>query len=642
MAISWGAYEGNIRVGIEVDWEAISHSETAATATVRIYTDTSASFSDTQTLTFGGSISGSVTFSNNQSSGGGAVLRATKTYTYDYPASSYGSSPGSRTFSANLSGAYNGATPSKSVSSSIPARPYGVPLAPTNVNVSRVSPSSSRITWTNRDTTGEPWNTVRIQYDGAANDVWNGDIGTTGGTGTSFTASVGANSIYKWRVRAENSVGDSAWVETGIYYGDPNPPGTPTRSNGTGSQQVVTWADGANAAMPYTTEVWVSRDGGTIWTLLSTVAKGTTSYTDTAAVASQQTGYRLRHKVTSGEQGTVYSVYTADSSFTAGVTYPPSAPIGLDPTDSNLISPKTPTDLSWVHQTNDQSGQQAYQIQWRYAGGAWPATPQFSGTTAQKHTVAANGFNDNQTVEWQVRTKGADPAYSPWSATATFKTVGDPNTLREQKRVLRMDMATGDYETSKVGVLPPIGSMMLWPAESPPQGWLIAEGGTFDGNAYPGLLGVLGSTTLPYKAPEWIPDAAPVTSGLVTAISGWVLNSHTFQMLSGNIVQFGLGIAKNGTALSLGNPDHTNQNVLNWTAAAEKYKPSRTQMFPTNDGFRHIGVTNSIPFVATSGINDNSYANSNFDANETASIDGSYPVPPPAAAPRFRWIIKAE
>jgi predicted outer membrane repeat protein len=77
MAIEWGGWENHIRVGIDVSWEAISHGETAATATVKIYTDVDQTWSDTQTLNFGGSISGSTTFSNNQTSGSGAALRAT-------------------------------------------------------------------------------------------------------------------------------------------------------------------------------------------------------------------------------------------------------------------------------------------------------------------------------------------------------------------------------------------------------------------------------------------------------------------------------------------------------------------------------------------------------------------------------------
>lgn len=647
MAIEWGAWENHIRVGIDVSWEAITHGEAAATATIKIYTDVDQTWSDTQTLNFGGSISGSTTFSNNQTSGSGAVLRDTKSYTYNYGASEYGSSPGSRTFSATLSGAYNGATPSKSVTSSIPKRPYDTPAAPTGVGVSRISDTSTKISWTNKDTAGEPWDLVRVQYDVAANDVWNGDIGTPSGGSTSFTwnGSV-ADNAYKFRVRAENSVGDSAYVETGVIYTTPNPPTSPTRSGTT--TQSLSWANGGDSYIDYRTEVWRSLNGGA-WTLLSTTtAKATTTATDTVS-ASDKVKYKFRHKTNGGAQGTLYSAFSAETSETVGVTSPPSAPTGLDPDNGVVVNPTLPKTLAWTHNPTDGSTQTAYQIQWRVVGaGSWTTRAKVSSST-QSESIAASTFTDNSNIEWQVKTWGAattggdGTGGSAWSASATFATSGDPNAYRENRRLVRLNLDTGGLETHPAGVLPPIGSMMRWGGEAAPAGWHLCDGATFDSALLPGLFTILGTNKYPYMPDEWIPDAAAYTTNPTTMASGWVFTSCSFQMMAGNLCAVTFNFTKNGTAVTLGNPDHTNQTVATWKtdAAGVKYSPARNMMLPTNDGFRHIALTTG-GVVVTSGLNDNSYTNSNFDANEAAGIDGIYAVSPPTAAPRLRWIIKTD
>lgn len=553
MAISWGAWEGaspnRIRVGIDVSWEAISHSETAATATIKIYTDVEGNWSDTQTLSFGGSIGGSITFSNNQDNN--SVLRETKSYTYNYGSGSYGSSPGDRTFTASLSGAFNGATPSKSVTSNIPARPYGTPAAPTNVDVSRVSSTSAKVTWTNKDTAGEPWSTVRIQVDGAANDVWNGDAGTTGGSGTSFTDSgLSANALYKWRVRAENSVGDSSWVETGVYYTDPSAPTIGANNPGTGSQRVISWTDGANSSMSYVTEVWVSRDDGATWSLLNgSVPKGTTSYTDTAASAAQKTGYKVRHKTTAGQQGTVYSAFSANSTFTVGVTSAPNAPTNLSPANNNITIPTQTKTFTWQHNSTDTTPQSAYQIQYRVVGaGSWTTLSKVS-SSVSSYTAAANFFADNTSFEWQVRTwgtlatGGADgTGASAWSASATFKTVGDPNNARRMKRLMRLDLESGQVETAPEGSLTPIGSVVMYGGGAAPAGWLLCHGQSLLRADYPDLFGVIGTAygsvdathfTLPdmrLKFPRGGSTETSKTVGGSTTITAGNLPPHAHDM----------------------------------------------------------------------------------------------------------------
>jgi microcystin-dependent protein len=46
-------------------------------------------------------------------------------------------------------------------------------------------------------------------------------------------------------------------------------------------------------------------------------------------------------------------------------------------------------------------------------------------------------------------------------------------------------------------VVAPIGSILMWPNGTAPEGWLICDGSTYSSDTYPGLYVVLGSTTLP-------------------------------------------------------------------------------------------------------------------------------------------------
>lgn len=420
MAISWGAWEysgGNgMRVGLDVSWEAITTGEAAATCTTKVYTENQYSYSDGQRLNYGGSIGGSTSFTNND--GGAATLRATKTYTYNYGASEYGSSPGNRTFTATLAGAYNGVTPSKSVTSAIPARPYAAPNAPTNAAASRISDTTTRITWTWNATAQKPI-TNHWLYESTNGGSFGAVSTSISGSATSYDHGTAANTKYRFRVYADNSVGTSAYDETGDIYTTPAvPASTPTNTAGTGAQRVVTWTN-KSGYTEYSTEVWVSRDNGATWSLLTTVATGVTTYTDTAASAAQATGYKVRHQTTAGTQGTLYSAYTANSTFTPGVTSPPNAPTGLTP-NGDYLDPTVAQDLSWTHNPTDGSAQTKFTLRHRVQGSpTWTTITEVT-SSVSSWSLPANTYTTGQVVEWQVTTKGADATGSAWSSSAVF------------------------------------------------------------------------------------------------------------------------------------------------------------------------------------------------------------------------------
>ena len=67
--------------------------------------------------------------------------------------------------------------------------------------------------------------------------------------------------------------------------------------------------------------------------------------------------------------------------------------------------------------------------------------------------------------------------------------------------------------THTLDLICPIGTILMWPKSTPPKGWLICNGGTFNQTTYPKLYTVLGnSTTLPN-----FQGRVPVGVGSVTA-----------------------------------------------------------------------------------------------------------------------------
>ncbi len=75
----------------------------------------------------------------------------------------------------------------------------------------------------------------------------------------------------------------------------------------------------------------------------------------------------------------------------------------------------------------------------------------------------------------------------------------------------------------------PIGSVLMWLINTPPDGWLLVNGSTFDGTTYPDLAAYLGGTTLPdmrFRFPLGAyPDAPFLTNPLV--LGGTNSHSHT-------------------------------------------------------------------------------------------------------------------
>jgi titin len=206
----WGAYNpavsgsnNSVRLGLYVTWGTVTHTSTTVVATIGVYQQVRYNFSgDTQVITYSGDASGSTSFTNNLSSGQIAYF-GNLTDNYVYTAGSYYSSPGTKTYTATLSGAYNGAVPTVTVTSAIPARPSIATGAPTGLSATASTTAAGTINllWTAPADNGG---------NGPSYRVFRGGVEITTTTATSYSnTGLSNDTSYTYAVEAYNNVGTS-------------------------------------------------------------------------------------------------------------------------------------------------------------------------------------------------------------------------------------------------------------------------------------------------------------------------------------------------------------------------------------------------------------------------------------------------
>jgi len=272
-----------------------------------------------------------------------------------------------------------------------------LPRVPTGLSVVRVSDTQHKLSWT-RVSSSTAVVVQRRTNDGA----WV-EVGRPGGNAASFTdtTTVG-NRKYEWRVAAILSGKQSGWSGTsGAVYTSPAAPSSVSAVR-SGLDIVVS----ASGLPPYATGYDVEDDG-------TLVATGTSlPWTHAAPEPSAAHKYRIR-----STRGSLAGAWSGWSN-TVQLVSPPNPPAGLSPNGQSVAS-DAGVHLSWTHNPVDASPQSAFEVQYRPVGGAWVTV-----------SGGASSFVDIAAVvgdfEWQVRTKGADPSFGGWSASATFTVIDRP------------------------------------------------------------------------------------------------------------------------------------------------------------------------------------------------------------------------
>ncbi len=425
MAMTWGSWEysgGNgMRLGVD-----ITVTTSGGTATVkRIWkVEDQSSYSDSQTLNLSGDEpDGATNFTNSMGQSGGVMTIKTNTTNY----SQVVGSSSTKSYSGNISGAYNGVTPSVTGKATIPAKAYDAPDAPTNVAAERVSDTKHTITWKRNATTNGPYTSQKVQRYDYSTSTWTTIASGVSGSATSYSdTTTTKNKKYTWRVQAVNSTDTSTSSNAAALYTTPDPPTSVKAVKDASNNVKVSWT-AKGGFSEFQTEVWDSPGGGAL-VLLGTVSGTTLTYTHTTPSATSHQ-YSVRHKTTSGAQPTLYSSYA--QSPLVQVAAPPLAPTDLHPAGE----PMDATDdiiMTWQHNPVDASPQVKIQVQHRTGAGAWTMTPILVGNVPM-WTLPANTYLNGLAVEWQVRTWGTfttggsdGTGASPWSASATFNTSTPP------------------------------------------------------------------------------------------------------------------------------------------------------------------------------------------------------------------------
>lgn len=268
--------------------------------------------------------------------------------------------------------------------------------AHTGLTIARVSDAQHTLSWT-RNSSYSSAIVQRRTDDGA----WEQVAAPAGNAYTFTDTTTVANRKYEYRVAGKAGNAQSVWSNTATAYTTPAAPAGVAAAR-SGSDIVV-----SAAGLPSYATSYDVRDGATV--VGTSVSLPWTHVAPSAAVPHT---YTVRAK-----NGSLTSAYSAASN-TVQLISPPNAPASLSPNGAVRAGDEDVT-FAWAHNPVDSSPQSAYEFRYRVPAGAWTT---LTGTTAQQRTItlAVSAY------EWQVRTKGAHPDFSPWSATATLTVIDRP------------------------------------------------------------------------------------------------------------------------------------------------------------------------------------------------------------------------
>lgn len=283
------------------------------------------------------------------------------------------------------------------------ATAYTTPTAPSSLTATRNSDTKATLSWTNNSSSYTK-TYIERQTDGGS---WSSLANVAKGTTSYADTTTSADHAYKYRVRAYNGGRYSSYATSSAVTMSPSRPTSMTTSAIQGSTNVAVTL--VNASKVATSIEWQTSADGSTWSASTTVSGSpVTSFTVTGLSG---TGYiRVRNK-----NGTGTSPWLTSDAVTT--ICPPNPPTLLTPSGNVYDMADGDIAFSWRHNALDGSSQTAYELAYSVNGGA---DTTLSGTTSQERTLSLTGLSVGDSISWKVRTKGADPSYSDWSATKTF------------------------------------------------------------------------------------------------------------------------------------------------------------------------------------------------------------------------------
>lgn len=234
MAINWGSEENHLRAGVETEVIGL----TSTSVTVRFYFWVGAvpsgwTWNDGQTAHISGSVSGTI----NYQKGGGDQRIGSRTVTRSRSFS------GGPTLEARIriSGAYNGATPSKTETYTVPARSVSPPNPPWGPGI-EVNPGVgiAGINWgLSTNNNGDNVGTWRTQV-GSSRSYGTTYLDEQGSDRSAFVSGLNRATEYFVRVKGRNSAGWGDWSADKPFTTQPDHPGVVPRNGSDVSSTTAT------------------------------------------------------------------------------------------------------------------------------------------------------------------------------------------------------------------------------------------------------------------------------------------------------------------------------------------------------------------------------------------------------------------
>lgn len=436
----WHMVGGNgMRVGVDVAVSAVTQSSSTVTFTYDVYTDNAWQYDDFQWLTFGGNSSGTVNYNNTQAQG--AIRRATRQYTYTYPAGSFNTSPGSTSFYVAVGGAYNGSAPGITVTTPIPPRPGGAVAPPTGVALTRDTDQAWTLTWEPQPTGLAPYVSqgvyMQTLVQGSSGGwAWQPGpttnhyslLATVGPEVSSYSQSnAGPNLAYRAGVIANGRFSASPLAASNYMLTTPAAPsGLAVERGAGGSTATLYWEGQHPPGVGVVYQIEYRLDGGPWTSEVADLAEQAVSWQ--AVLPGQGTvEYRIRAHHPGQPISSVWRYFAPVAN-----AFPPLAPVALAP-DGQARDAYQPIELTWRHRNaGDGARESAYEVRWSGDGGAtWTSTGQQASVgLGSSHTIPGGTLPNGPTWQWQVRTWGVTSAGpGAWSASATLPTSTTPAVL---------------------------------------------------------------------------------------------------------------------------------------------------------------------------------------------------------------------
>ena len=270
-----------------------------------------------------------------------------------------------------------------------------IPDAPTGVSA---TPGDGQvdIDWTD-ETSGDPTPTYTIERKTGAGLYGALVSGIAQGTGTYNDATAVNGTAYTYRIRATNSEGDSAWVETAQVtpLGVPGAPtiGTATAGDGTAT---ANWSAPASNGGSAITGYLVERNanGAGFTTLVANTGTTATSYVDNSAVNGTSYTYRV---------SAINAVGTGAASAASNAVVPSAAATAPGAPTAVVAQPGDGKAMVWwtAPASNGGSAITGYLVERNVNGGGWVTAVANTGTARDWCFDSAAG-TVGQTVQYRV------------------------------------------------------------------------------------------------------------------------------------------------------------------------------------------------------------------------------------------------